>query len=103
MIFVINKLKYDTEKMELVSDKVRYCFYLMRCLTEARLYRSRKRRWLIVNENGTYGNKRRIICNECNCIFTYEKEDVVCKNSGPNELEFYVICPDCGNHCTTSP
>ena len=53
MIFVINKLKYDTEKMELVSDKVRYCFYLMRCLTEARLYRSRKRRWLIVNENGT--------------------------------------------------
>lgn len=54
MIFVINKLKYDTEKMELVSDKVRYCFYLMRCLTEARLYRSRKGRWLIVNENGTY-------------------------------------------------
>lgn len=45
-----------------------------------------------------HGNKRRIICNECNCIFTYEKEDVVCKNSGPNELESYVICPDCGNH-----
>lgn len=50
-----------------------------------------------------HGNKRRIICNECDCIFTYEKGDVVCKNSDPNELESYVICPDCGNHCTTSP
>jgi len=73
MIFVINKLKYDTEKIELVSDKVRYCFYLMRCLTEARLYRSRKRRWLIVNENGTYA----IAINEesaKNILLSYDVE-----------------------------
>ena len=73
MIFVINKLKYDTEKMELVSDKVRYCFYLMRYLTEARLYRSSKRRCLIVNENGTYA----IAINEesaKNILLSYDVE-----------------------------
>ena len=73
MIFIINKLKYDTEKMELVSDKVRYCFYFMGCLTEARLYRSRKRRWLIVNENGTHA----IAINEesaKNILLSYDVE-----------------------------
>ena len=26
MIFVINNLKYDTDKMELVSDKIKYTY-----------------------------------------------------------------------------
>ena len=42
-----------------------------------------------------HGNKRVKECNECGCIFTYEKEDVVTEQTGINEYMTYVACPDC--------
>ena len=40
-------------------------------------------------------NKRVKECNECGCIFTYEKEDVITEQRGINEYLTYVACPDC--------
>ena len=40
-----NKVKYDTDKMELVSTKIRVEFRL------GKLYRSKKGKWLAVAEN----------------------------------------------------
>lgn len=54
MIFIINKLKYDTDKMELISDK---CQYLYSSATfvgnfsywgnDVKLWRSKNKRWLL--------------------------------------------------------
>ena len=46
-----------------------------------------------------HGNKKRIVCLACGCIFTYQKEDVVHKQTGVNEVDSFVICPDCGEKC----
>ena len=54
MIFVLNNLKYDTDKMVLISDKCEYR-YVSAILTEAlkcrcknvKLYKSAKGRWLL--------------------------------------------------------
>lgn len=48
MIFVINKLKYDTDKMELVSDKCKYTyrscsFGIYPYAKDAKLWKSKKR------------------------------------------------------------
>lgn len=54
MIFVINKLKYDTDKMELISDKCQYtycsrvfgtriCYYGK----DVKIWRSKNERWLL--------------------------------------------------------
>lgn len=57
MVFVINKKKYDTNKMELVSNKFRYEYeasYLIfgggfTCVTyDTGLYKSNKGNWLVV-------------------------------------------------------
>lgn len=42
-----------------------------------------------------HGNKRVKECNECGCVFTYEKEDVNTEQTGMNEYITYVSCPDC--------
>lgn len=56
MIFVINNLKYDTDKMELVSDKC-HCTWTENSLLTAnmkfdgndvKLYKSTKGNWLLV-------------------------------------------------------
>lgn len=61
MVFVINKKKYDTNKMELVSNKFRYeyetshpIFGGFTCVThDTGLYKSKKGNWLVVfNEYG---------------------------------------------------
>lgn len=44
-----------------------------------------------------HGNKRRIVCPECNCIFMYEECDVKTTRSGPNEYDRTLDCPDCGS------
>lgn len=46
-----------------------------------------------------HGNKKRIVRPDCSCIFTYQKEDVRHKQTGVNEFECFVICPDCGEEC----
>ena len=46
-----------------------------------------------------HGNKKRIVCPDCSCIFTYQKEDVRHKQTGVNEFECFVRCPDCGKEC----
>lgn len=56
MIFVINNLKYDTDKMELVSEKCKYLYSntgiprIMYHGKNVKLWRSNKGNWLI-----TYG------------------------------------------------
>lgn len=42
-----------------------------------------------------HGRKRLAICPECDCQFTFEKEDI---HYGPQQ-DYYeeVVCPDCGN------
>lgn len=52
MIFVINKLKYDTDKMELVSDKCKYtyCYYsfsIYYYAKDVKLWKSKKDNWLL--------------------------------------------------------
>lgn len=46
-----------------------------------------------------HGNKKRIVCGVCGCIFLCEKSDLSCRQTGPNEDETFVICPDCGEEC----
>jgi hypothetical protein len=55
MIFVINNLKYDTEKMELVSDKCHYtwtkklfCSSMEFDGKDVKLYKSKKGNYLLV-------------------------------------------------------
>lgn len=56
MIFVIDKLKYDTDKMELVSEKCKYSYTWIFTLTntemisqgkEVKLWKSKKGNWLL--------------------------------------------------------
>ena len=35
-----------------------------------------------------HGNKRVKECNECGCIFTYEKEDVITEQRGINDYYY---------------
>lgn len=56
MIFVINKLKYDTDKMELISEKCEYIYTWTLTLTntemrsygqDVKLWKSKKGNWLL--------------------------------------------------------
>lgn len=38
-------------------------------------------------------NKR--TCSNCGCEFTFEKSDTDYVQTGPNEYERYINCPDC--------
>lgn len=42
-----------------------------------------------------HGNKKIVKCEECGCVFSYEKEDVEVEQTGVNEYFSYVVCPDC--------
>lgn len=43
-----------------------------------------------------HGDRKRVVCEHCACIFTYEKEDTQTDQVDYNEMETYVYCPDCG-------
>lgn len=56
MIFVIDNLKYDTDKMELISDKCKYTYIWTFALTntkirsygeDVKLWKSKKGNWLL--------------------------------------------------------
>lgn len=56
MVFVINNLKYDTDKMELISDKCKYTYTWVFSLTgtemssygkDVKLWKSKKGNWLL--------------------------------------------------------
>lgn len=56
MIFVIDNLKYNTDKMELISDKCEYFYTWVFTLTDTemrsygkdvKLWKSKKRNWLL--------------------------------------------------------
>lgn len=56
MIFVIDKLKYDTDKMELISEKCEYTYTWVFTLTntevrshgkDVKLWKSKKGNWLL--------------------------------------------------------
>lgn len=56
MVFVINNLKYDTDKMELISDKCEYVYTWTLILThtemrsygkDVKLWKSQKGNWLL--------------------------------------------------------
>ena len=42
-----------------------------------------------------HGDKRRMICPECNCIFTYQDEDVETRREDLITCTRIVCCPDC--------
>lgn len=44
-----------------------------------------------------HGNRRVIECENCGCVFSYEKEDVKTEQIGVNDFMSYVQCPDCKN------
>ena len=59
MIFVINDLKYDTDKMELISEKCEYVYtYTMfgsefcNCGKDVQIWRSVHGRWLLTYNRG---------------------------------------------------
>ena len=72
MVFIINKLKYDTDKMELVSEKCLYAYdtYWLNLKTKylgknVKLWKSDKDNWLL-----TYGDS----CNDENGKAMSEEE-----------------------------
>lgn len=52
MIYVFNNLKYDTDKMDLISTKCIYALNIIERPVNVRLYKSLKGRWLIVFKQG---------------------------------------------------
>lgn len=42
-----------------------------------------------------YGDKCRVICDYCGSFLEYEKEDVKTVQTGMNEWEGEIICPNC--------
>lgn len=38
-------------------------------------------------------------CPTCDCIFTYQREDIAHKQTGIIDFKDFVICPDCGEEC----
>ena len=42
-----------------------------------------------------HGRSRQSICYNCGCIFTFEKEDAKLDQTGINDYEYFVKCPDC--------
>jgi hypothetical protein len=60
MIFVIKNLKYDTDKMELISKKIKYTYEWKMPFTETRmisygknvrLYKTQKGRWFLTYDS----------------------------------------------------
>lgn len=49
-----------------------------------------------------HGHYRTCSCYNCGCIFTFEKEDVKVEQTGMNNYERFVECPDCGERNTVS-
>ena len=41
------------------------------------------------------GSKMSVECQECGCIFTYEKEDIDFIQIGHNEYRYFLDCPCC--------
>lgn len=65
MIFVIDKMKYDTDKMELISDKCKYTYSWTFVLTntkmksygkDVKLWKSKKENWLLTYDTGYDSN-----------------------------------------------
>lgn len=52
MIYVFDNLKYDTDRMEMVSSKCMYPLNIFEPSVSVRLYKSLKGRWLIVFKQG---------------------------------------------------
>lgn len=42
-----------------------------------------------------YGNKRRVMCVHCGSLLEYEKGDAVTVQTGINEFESEIECPNC--------
>lgn len=42
-----------------------------------------------------YGSKRYITCSFCGSLLEYEKEDMKTVQTGMNEWESEIICPNC--------
>lgn len=60
MVFVINNLKYDTDKMELISDKCKYQYTgqltgIIVNAKDAHLFKSIKGNWLITYHDNNCG------------------------------------------------
>lgn len=72
MIFVKNNLKYDTDKMELISDRINNCNCIFP-IKKAKLYKSTKGNWLFVV---TFGNGR----NNANALSEKEAKEILIKN-----------------------
>lgn len=43
-----------------------------------------------------HGKRRQIRCPVCLCLFSYEKEDTKTVQTGVNDHNTYVNCPECG-------
>lgn len=66
MVFVIDNLKYDTDKMELISEKCEYSYTWVFILTDTemhgnahnvKIWRSKKGNWLVTyTKQGYFGN-----------------------------------------------
>ena len=63
MIFVIDNLKYDTDKMELISEKCKYFYTFVFPLTntemgsygkDVKLWKSKKGNWLLTYHTACY-------------------------------------------------
>lgn len=77
MIFVINNLKYDTDKMSLISEKCRYNYTLKSPIgtfhnsgKNVKLWRSKKNNWLVTYDR-EYG------CTFGTALSTSEAKDLL--------------------------
>lgn len=82
MIFIIKKLKYDTDKMKLISDRCSYsyeCIFLGRtfryCGRNVKLWKSDKGNWLITYETDYENCGKAITENEAgDLLLKYDVE-----------------------------
>ena len=50
------------------------------------------------------GKKRVVQCSQCDCVFEYEKEDVIrCDQIGISEYKYRVVCPCCRHGIEVHP
>ena len=56
----------------------------------------------IMKEGRNLAPKYRGTCNHCECVFSFQNEDILKKESWRNEQYVEVRCPHCKTICTIS-
>lgn len=56
----------------------------------------------IIKEGKELSPKYQGTCNHCECVFSFQEEDIMLKESWRNEHYVKLRCPSCGRVCSIS-